>query len=100
MYGSSLQRLDVCRSTLLVDHEILRLAAHIVGECPWSDWNRSISDLDLIVGVEASACFLQDFPATAFSGTSLAHDEVAVTDSEELVQLRNLGSKAIFGPWR
>lgn len=73
---------------LEVDH-----TDHEVEVCVVLSLWTTCADLDSIVGVKAAPSFLQDFPATTFSSASLAHDEVAVANGKQLVQLRHLFRK-------
>lgn len=52
-----------------------------------------MAHLDLVAGVHTASGFLKHLPAAAFTGTSLAHDEVAVSNCQKFVQLRYLGGK-------
>ena len=49
-----------------------------------------VSYLNLVSGIHAASGLLEHFPAAAFSCAGLTHDEVAVTNSQQLVQLRYL----------
>lgn len=44
-----------------------------------------VTYLNLVARVEAASGLLEHLPGAAFTGTSLPHDEVAVTNSQKLV---------------
>ena len=49
-----------------------------------------LTDLDSLVGIEATAGVLENFPAAALARTSLAYQEIAVACRQKIVQLCNL----------
>lgn len=49
-----------------------------------------VTYLNLVARIHAASSFLEHLPAAAFTSASLAHDEVAVSNSQKLVQLRYL----------
>lgn len=49
-----------------------------------------VAHLNLVTRIHAASSFLEHLPAAAFSSAGLAHDEVAVSNSQKLVQLRYL----------
>lgn len=56
----------------------------------WMGRIGGVTYLNLVSGVHAASGLLEHFPAAAFSCAGLAHDKVAMTNSQQLVQLRYL----------
>lgn len=91
--GSGSGSFSICGRRCFDGKQISYIWIHSMKNGERSPPRSHVAHLDVVAGVHTASGFLKHLPAAAFTSTSLAHDEVAVSNCQKFVQLRYLGGK-------